>query len=185
MWYSALMLDVARLLRWGDRGKALAVLEAADELMAGRASVFVAESMGDRHVDAGSGAVELDKATGGALSRLALLTESARRRAPTGDRLRSVVGTILDVTGAYATALTEDGFKLGLPLGSRGDRVFPARGAVVAVDYETSKGSFILSWIRPGLVLSVDSDGRVPVQPFLLSGEERARLTSDDVLLAG
>jgi hypothetical protein len=185
VWYSALVLDVARLLRWGDRRQAAVVLEAANELMAGRAAAFVAESLGEVHPEAGGDLAEMDEATGGALSRLALLTEGMRRRAPIGERLRSEFGTIIDVTESYATTVTEDGVKLALPMPSGEDRVWSTVGAVVAVDYEISEGLSMLTWVRPALALSMSEGGRTPVEPVLLNAEERTRLLADDVLSAG
>ncbi len=185
VWYSALVLDVARLLRWGDRAQAGSVLRVANELMTGRAAAFVAESLGDAQAGPGADLGELDEATGGALSRLALLTESERRRAPLGERVRTQLATILGVTGAYATAVTDDGLKLGLPVATHGDLVFPAVGEVVAVDYEAGGDRSTLAWVRSAVVVSVGRDGRIPVEPSFLSAEERSRLLADDVLLAG
>lgn len=181
VWYSSLMLDVARLYRRGDVDGASVVLQQANELVGHRAARFIAEGL----AAAGSvpDATELDALTGGALSRLALLTASRREKLASRLQVRCSTGTVVGRVGELAVVETEDGLRLGVPA-----LVEPAGlgalGAHVAVDAETLDGRSSFMWVRPALQPQGERHARVPGKPRLLTGDERRRFDRD-VLLVG
>jgi len=181
VWYSSLMLDVARLYRRGDVDAASVVLGQANELVTHRAARFVSEGLAD------SGSVpdgaELDGLTGGALSRLALLTASRREQLASRLQVRCSAGTVVGRVGELAVVETEDGLRLGIPAPAE-PASLGALGAHVAVDAETLDGRSSFMWVRPALQLQGDRHGRVPGMPRLLTGDERRRFDRD-VLLVG
>lgn len=181
VWYSSLMLDVARLYRRGDVDAASVVLGQANELVTHRAARFVSEGL------AASGSVpegaELDALTGGALSRFALLTASRREQLAPRLQVRCSTGTVVGRVGELAVVETEDGLRLGIPVPAE-PASLGALGAHVAVDAETLDGRSSFMWVRPAMQLQGDRHVRVPGKPRLLTGDERRRFDRD-VLLVG
>lgn len=181
VWYSSLMLDVARLYRRGDVDTASVVLGQANELIAHRAARFVSEGL----VTSGSvpDGAELDALTGGALSRFALLTASRREQLASRLQVRCSTGTVVGRVGDLAVVETEDGLRLGIPVPAE-PASLGALGAHVAVDAETLDGRSSFMWVRPAMQLEGDRHGRVPGKPRLLAGDERRRFDRD-VLVVG
>ena len=181
VWYSSLMLDVARLYRRGDVDSASVVLGQANELVAHRAARSVWEGL------AASGpapdGAEVDVLTGGALSRLALLTASRREQLASRLEVRCSTGTVVGLVGELAVVETEDGLRLGIPVPAE-PATLGALGAHVAVDAESLDGRSSFMWVRPAMELQGDRHGRVPGKPRLLTGDERHRFDRD-VLLVG
>lgn len=182
VWYSSLMLDVARLYRWHDLEAARAVLAKADDLASSRAARFLAETLSGSDVEPTAG--ELDTLTGGALSRMALLTGSARNQVAGMLRVRRSTGTIIARAGDLAIVETEDGVRLGVPCPPVESANIGAVGAEVAIDTEQldTRSSFV--WVRSAFEPATDRHTRVPGSPRLLTEEER-RHVARDVLVVG
>lgn len=182
VWYSSLMLDVARLYRWGDTEVASDVLAQANELAGHRGAHFVSEAL-----SGGAGPqpdpLELDAATGGALSHLALLTASGRDRMMPRLRVRPATGTVVGRIGELAVVETEDGTRLGVPAPAE-QPIIGALGAHVAVDAENLDGRSSVLWVRPAFQPRSERHARVPGGPSLLTDEQRQRVDRD-VLLVG
>ena len=182
VWYSALMLDVARLYRWHDREAAREILTKADELASSRAAHFLAEHLSGATVE--PTAAELDRLTGGALSRLALLTESVRRQTEGRLRVRHSTGTIIGHEGDLAIVETEEGVRLGVPCPRTESANAGAVGTKVAIDAEQLDTRSSCVWVRAAFEASTDRHARVPGSPRLLTEEER-RHVARDVLVVG
>lgn len=182
VWYSSLMLDVARLYRWHDLDAAAEVLVQANELASHRAATFVAEALRDAGLD--PDARELDAASGGALSRLALLTESRRNKLGSLLRIRRSTGTIVGRMGELAIVEAEDGLRLGVPAPSPEQATLGNVGASVAVDAEQLDPRSSVLWVRPGFEAQGDQHARVQGLPRLLTEDEGRRIARD-VLVVG
>lgn len=181
VWYSSLMIDVARLYRWRDLDAARQVLVAADGLILHRAVRFLAEGL------AGAGheldLVALDAATGGALSRLALLTESRRSQLDSVLRVRRSIGTVVGRAGDLAVITTEDGLRVGVPA-PVGPATPSADGSGIALDVERFDDRSSFMWVRPAFEPAPDQHDRVPSRYRLLTDGER-RLADASVLVVG
>lgn len=174
VWYSSLMLDVARLVRVGEHDEAAATHSAATRLASHRAAAFVAEWLAE-HGGPEPDLPSLDHATGGALTRLAMLTASARERLTRRERVRVFTGRVTDFAGGSASIVTPDGstFSIPTPMGSSTEW----RGAVVSVDIEELAGMATTMWVRPAFDPDQDPNARVPGGPQILSAAERERLS--------
>lgn len=181
VWYSSLMLDVARLHRRRDAG-AQRVLTKADELATNRAAKFLAEALAAAGPEPDLD--ELDAVTGGALSRLALLTESRREQLASLLHLRRSTGIVVGRADDLAIVETEDGTRLGVPAPPADQARLGSIGARVAVDAEQLNDRSSLLWVRPAFEPAADRNGRVPGPARLLSAAERERVASD-VLVVG
>src|SRR5262249_17800631 len=126
--------------------------------------------------------MELDALTGGALSRLALLTASRRERLVSRLGVRSSTGTVVGRVGELAVVETEDGLRLGVP--APAEASLGAAGADLPRDAETLDGRSSFMWVRPALQPQGERSARVPGKPRLLTGDERRRFDRD-VLLVG
>lgn len=133
VWYSSLMVDVARLVRAGHLG------------------------------------------TGGALTRLATLTASARARLLPDLRIETFAGRVADGAGRVAFVVDEDGRSLPLPAPSGSPMAWA--GALVIVDTEELSGGATTVWVRPAFDPAADLNERVPGGPHLLTPAERDRLS--------
>jgi hypothetical protein len=172
VWYSSLMLDVARLVRTDEIGAARALHAAANKLASHRSARFVAESLASAGGE--PDASDLDLETGGALTRLAVLTSSAREKHRTKLGIESFVGRVADVAGRVAFVVDDDGRTLPIPTSS--DTPNPWAASLVAVDTEVLSGGATTIWIRPAFDSEADSNQRVPAAPHLLTASERERL---------
>jgi hypothetical protein len=173
VWYSSLMIDVARLLRLGDQGTATEVHTAATRLAAHRAARFVAEWLvAEREPEPDP--ARLDTETGGALTRLAILTASARAKFLPRLAVRTHAGRVTDVVGGTAMLVTEDGEQLSIPAPAESSNAWT--NALVSVDIERMPGGAITLWVRPAFDPDADPRGRVPGGPHILTPAERERL---------
>lgn len=174
VWYSALMLDVARLIRVGDIVAAEAAHAAATRLAGHRAARFVADWLVENSgPDPDPAAVDLG--TGGALTRLATLTASARARLLPSLRIDTFAGRVADVTGRVAVVVDEGGRSLPIPAPSGSPRV--SAGGLVVVDIEELSGGATTLWVRSAFDPAADVNERVPGGPQLLTPAERDRLS--------
>ncbi|HWJ98556.1 MAG TPA: hypothetical protein VNQ33_10380 [Acidimicrobiales bacterium] len=174
VWYSSLMVDVARLVRAGDLGTAEAAHAAATELAGHRAARFVAEWLAE-HGGPDPDPAEIDLGTGGALTRLATLTASARARLLSDLRIDTFAGRVADVSGRVAFVVDEEGRSLPLPAPSGAPMTWA--GALVVVDTEELSGGATAVWVRPAFDPEADLNERVPGGPHLLTSAERERLS--------
>ena len=174
VWYSSLMVDVARLVRAGDLAAAEATHAAAAKLANHRAAGFVAEWLAE-HGGPDPDPAEVDIGTGGALTRLATLTASARARLLPDLRIDTFAGRVADVSGRVAFVVDEDGRSLPLPAPSGSPMAWA--GALVVVDTEELSGGATTVWIRPAFDPAADLNERVPGGPHLLTPAERERLS--------
>ena len=174
VWYSSLMVDVARLVRAGDRATAKATHAEAAKLAKHRAADFVAEWLAE-HGGPDPDPAELDLGTGGALTRLATLTASARARLMSDLRIDTFAGRIADVSARVAFVVDEEGRSLPIPTssGSPMARV----GALVVVDTEELSSGATTVWVRPAFDPAADLNERVLGGPHLLTPAERERLS--------
>lgn len=158
VYYSALMLDVARSFRRGDLTTAHRARDAGDRLVAGRPARFVAEALTakpDARLD------QLDQVAGGAVTRLALLTEAARRDLYDPDELPiRWSGTVASVTDGLTTLRTSNGSLIAVP------GPLPV-GMTVVVDTERTEDQVILD-VRSGLQPRSDRNSLTPAEPVLL-----------------
>lgn len=171
VWYSSLMLDIARLVRIGDVESADAAHAAATKLAKHRAAAFVADWLAE-HGGPEPDPAALDHDTGGALTRLSMLTTSAREKLPrTG--VRTVTGRVGEIAGGTASIVT-DGQSMSIPLPSNPSTNW--LGALVAVDIEELAGPATTLWVRPAFDPDADPNERVPGGPRILTPAERQRL---------
>lgn len=173
VWYSSLMLDVARLVRADKWDVAARAHVSATKLAGHRSARFVAEWLAE-HGGPDPDPAVLDGDTGGALTRLALLTASARERLLPKLGIETFAGRITDVTGPVATVLDEHGNALPIP--APADPSVEWIGALVVVDTEHLPGGAATIWVRPAFDPGADPNERVPGGPRLLTDAERERL---------
>lgn len=168
VWYSSLMIDVARLFRIGDETTAAGLHAAATNIARKRAARFVAE-----HLLQASGEPEasiLDAATGGALTRLALLTAAVRQDLHSALGVELSVGCVIGTAGGGQVVIAEDGRELSVP-----SSAVPAVGAVVAVETEVLEGGSAV-WVRRAFESNEDPQGNIPGGARLLTAAEGARV---------
>lgn len=173
VWYSSLMIDVARLLRLGDHAMAADVHAAATRLASHRAARFVAEWLvaeGEPDPDP----ARLDAETGGALTRLATLTASARVKVSRHLGIRTFAGRVAEVMEGTALVVTDDGQHLSIP--APGESSSTWAEAIVSVDVEEMPGGATTLWVRPAFDPEADPHARAPGGPHILSPAERERL---------
>jgi hypothetical protein len=165
------MVDVARLVRVGDLATAEATHVAATKLAGNRSAGFVAEWLaGDGGPDPDP--AEIDLGTGGALTRLATLTASARAGLLPKLHIDTVVGRVVDgPAGACVVGEAER----SLPLPKNSGSPIAAVGTLVVVDSEGLPGGAI-TWVRPAFDSAADLSERVPGGPHLLTDAEQDRL---------
>lgn len=173
VWYSSLMLDVCRLVRAGDLEAAAAAHAAADRLALHRSARFVAEWLIE-HAGPDPDPAALDDETGGALTRLATLTASARAAlGPLG--VETFVGRVRETTGRTALVVAEDGNAVSIP----SPRSVEEWGdAPVVVDFEAVDDDSGTLWVRAAFDPEADPHERVPGGPRLLTAAERDRLAA-------
>lgn len=171
VWYSSLMVDVARSVRVDDLAAAEATHATAAKLAGHRSARFVAEWLAE-HGGPDPDPAEIDLGTGGALTRLATLTASARAQLLPEMRIETVAGRVVDgPAGAY---VVDEAERL-LPLSKNSGSPIAAVGTLVAVDSEGLPGGAI-TWIRPAFDPEADLNERVPGGPHLLTDAEQDRL---------
>lgn len=172
VYYSSLMIDVARLVRLEEQDSAVAVHAQADRLARHRAAQFIADWLVERGgAEPDLGQLDLD--TGGALTRLATLTSSARSKLQPRLHVDSVVGRVADVTEFTAVIVDDIGERCPIPVPApdlRGD------GTPVAIDYELFGESAIAVWARPAFDADADPNEHVVGGPHILTPAERERL---------
>ena len=173
VWYSSMMLDVARLLRNERFDAAHAAHAEASRLAGHRSARFVAEWLVEL-VGPPPAPPPLDQATGGALTRLATLTASARQRLLPNLGVATFAGRVADVSGRVAFVLDEEGRSLPIPAPSEPSTEWS--GALVTVDTEDLPGGATTIWVRPAFDPESDPNQRVPGGPRLLTPAERERL---------
>lgn len=178
VWYSSLMLDVCRLVRMGDDAAAAAAHAAADSLAEHRAARFVAEWLAEEGGPEPDPAA-LDADTGGALTRLATLTESARTRLGSSLRVESLAGRVREATGSTALVVAEDGNAVSI-LSPRS--VADWAETPVVIDFEDLGNGSGTYWVRAAFDPAADRNERVPGGPRLLTPAERERLTTTATL---
>ncbi|MGH9244277.1 MAG: hypothetical protein ACRD29_08155 [Acidimicrobiales bacterium] len=167
------MLDVARLVRAGDEGAAAEAHMAASRLAAHRSARFVADWLvASRDLDPDP--AELDADAGGALSRLATLTTSAREKVLPRLGIRLLLGTVSKVDDGSALVVGRDGQRLSIPTPVESGTDW--RGALVSVDIEAMPGGATTLWVRPAFDSEADPHERVPGGPHILTPAERDRL---------
>lgn len=173
VWYSSLMLDVARLMRVGDADAARTAHASADRLAAHRAATFVADWLVENGAPDPDPA-ELDMATGGALTRLAMLTASSRASLVEREGIRTFTGRVRKIKSGSALVVAEDGQSLSIPTPTRPSTDWTK--ALVSVDIEELAGTATTLWVRPAFDPDADPNQRVPGGPQILSPAERERL---------
>lgn len=174
VWYSFLMVDVARLVRVGDDAAAADAHAAATRLASHRAARFVAEWLvanGDPDPDPGA----LDAETGGALTRLATLTTSARARLLPRLNIRTFTGHVAEVREDSAVLVREDGQRMFIPAPAQSSTAWEK--ALVSVDIEDMPDGAATLWVRAAFDSDADPHERAPGGPHLLTPAERERLT--------
>lgn len=173
VWYSALMLDVARLVRAGDLDVAAEVHNAAEKVATHRAAGFVADWIA-RHRDEEPDPLRLDADTGGALTRLGLLTASARAKFAGRLRVEIFAGRVIDVSGRVALVLDDQGRSLPIPM--TGSPSTTRAGSLVVVDTERLDSAATTIWVRPAFDPDADPNARVPGSVRVLTGAEQQSL---------
>jgi hypothetical protein len=168
VWYSSLLLDVARLVRRGELEAARALNDAAAELAVSRSAVFVAHQLAEAAGE--PDAAVIDRDSGGALSRLALLTASTRRRLPVGVVPGAFTGRVSEVSGAIAVIVDEEGHVHRVPIGDAPP--YEWTGAAVSVDIEQLPNGAVTLWTRPAFPHDVDPHERVPGSPVFIDLEQ-------------
>jgi hypothetical protein len=174
VWYSALMLDVCRLVRTGDEATAMAAHAAADRMASHRAARFVAEWLAERGGPEPDPAA-LDADTGGALTRLATLTASARAALGPALGVESFAGRVRETTGKMALVVADDGNVVSIPSPRSASEW---ANTPVVIDFEDlgeDNGTF---WVRAAFDPAADLNERVPGGPRLLTDAERERLAT-------
>jgi hypothetical protein len=173
VWYSSLMLDVARLVRTGDDSTAGDAHAAATRLASHRSARFVAEWLvanGDPDPDPAA----LDVDTGGALTRLATLTASAREKLLRRLAVRSLIGRVAEVSETSASVVVDGGQLFSIPAPAVSWASW--KQALVSVDIEEMPGGATTIWVRPAFDSDADPHQRVPGGPHILTPAERERL---------
>jgi hypothetical protein len=166
VFYSALMLDVARHYRRGDIPAARRARDAGDQLVSGRPARFVAEALA---ADLDASLEHLDQVSGGAMSRLAFLTEARHLEAyKSADVPIRWAGTVVDSSDGVTTIRTSDGPNVAIP------GTLP-KGTPVVVDIERSDAQAILA-VRAGLKTTQDPNSRTPSEPIFLTRDDRETL---------
>lgn len=173
VWYSSLMLDVARLVRTGDEDTATRARAAASALAAQRAARFVADWL-VQHSGPDPDPAQLDAATGGALTRLALLTTSARQELLPRLGIDSIIGRVDEITHTTANVVDNDDRRHAITIPATTATTWV--GAVVAVDLEVLGEGAITVWVRPAFDSDADPNDRIPGGPHVLTPAERQRL---------
>lgn len=168
VWYSSLMIDVARLFRVGDEATAGVLTAEANQLAGKRAAHFVAEQLLVAGEDPDPSV--LDAETGGALSRLGLLTASIRQQHHAALGVESFAGRVVETSALGTVVADDDGRELIIP----GDASH-AVGDLVAVDTEILQGGTTI-WVRQAFETEVDPHSNVPGGARLLTAAERARI---------
>lgn len=174
VWYSALMLDVCRLVRMGDMRTAATAHADADRLASHRAGRFVAEWLAERGGPDPDPAA-LDAETGGALTRLAMLTASSREALGAALGVATIAGRLRETTGPMALVVADDGDAALVPA-PRG--VSAWQDTPVVVDFESFGAYSGTFWVRAGFDPDADVNERVSGGPRLLSVAERDRLAT-------
>jgi hypothetical protein len=182
VWYSSLMLDVARLHRYQDHDAARLAHEEAIELTGHRSARHLLNALSSGELEPDP--ARLDASTGGALSRLALLTESRRVRLPGLTDLRRSVGMVVDRSDGLAVLETSDGSRLGVPAPLAEQARLSAIGSYVAVEFERLDERSSLVWVRPAFEPAPNRHSRTPGPSHLLSQEQHDRIERD-VLVVG
>ncbi|HWL43300.1 MAG TPA: hypothetical protein VNQ73_10190 [Ilumatobacter sp.] len=170
VWYSSLMLDAARLVRVGDTDAAAEVHAAATELATHRAAQFVADWLVE-HAGTDPSPADLDADTGGALTRLGLLTASARSRFADRLGVEQFAGRVLEVSGRTALLVDEHCNSLPIPVDTSRRTVAP--GALIAVDTEQFDSGAATIWVRAAFAVDDDPNTRHPGGVRLLTDAER------------
>ena len=173
VWYSSLMLDTARLLRAGDDDAAATAHAAATTMAAHRAASFVALWLAENGGPDPDPAA-LDDATGGALTRLAMLTASARSGLAQRAGVRTFVGRVTKIAAGSALVVAAEGQSMSIPTPMKSSTDW--RGALVSVDIEELAGTATTLWVRSAFDPEADPNERVPGGPQILSPAERERL---------
>lgn len=168
VWYSSLMIDVVRLFRVGDESTAAALAASANELAGKRAAHFVAEHL----LGAGEepDPAVLDAETGGALTRLGLLTAAIRQDHRAALGVDSFTGRVVESSSRGAVVAADDGRELTIP-GGAGHAV----GDLVVVDTEILAGGTTI-WVRRAFETEIDPQGSIAGGARLLTAAERARI---------
>lgn len=174
VWYSSLMLDVCRLVRIGDGETAAAAHAAASRLATHRAARFVAEWLVERGGPEPDPAA-LDADTGGALTRLATLTASARASLGAALRVESIAGRVRETSGTMALVVADDGNVASIPSPRTASEW---ANAPVVVDFEDLGDDSGTFWVRAAFDPAADVNERVPGGPRLLTVAERERLAT-------
>jgi hypothetical protein len=165
VWYSSLMVDVVRLLRIGEHDAAAAIHREATRLAGHRAARFVAERLLEAGADPDPAL--LDAETGGALTRLATLTASARENHLASLGVESFVGRVADVSARVASVVAENGRTFLIP--SLANSPSSWAGALISVDTELFAGGATTVWVRPAFDSEADPNERVPGGLHLLT----------------
>ncbi len=173
VWYSSLMIDVARLLRSERFDAARRVHTEATRLAGHRSARFVADWLVE-HGGSDPDPAMLDEATGGALTRLATLTGAARQRLLPDLAVATFTGRVTDVSGRVAYVLDGEGQSRPIPAPSEPSTDWS--GALVTVDTEDLPGGATTIWVRAAFDPEADPNERVPGGPRLLTPAERERL---------
>lgn len=171
VWYSVLMVDVARLLRRGDDATSTMLHRAASQILAHRSAGCLAERLVAAGPDPDPAA--LDAETGGALTRLAMLTESARAEHAMHLGVDTFVGRVAEVAGRVVVFGDDDS---AFPLHSSTAAPSPPVGTLVSVDTEMLSNGATMVWTRPAFQTETDSNERVGGDQRLLDHDERNRL---------
>ena len=173
VWYSSLMLDVARLVRIGDEDTASTVHAEATRLAGHRAAQFIADWLvADGGPDPDP--AHLDADTGGALTQLATLTASARQRLLPRLHVESITGHVDEYADSTAIVVDENGRRHPIPAPASAGGKWS--GAVVAADFEVLGEGATTVWVRPAFDAEADPNERVPGGPHILTPAERDRL---------
>lgn len=174
VWYSSLMVDVARLVRAEQMETARAAHGAATKLAAHRSARFVAEWLVE-HASPHPDPAALDAETGGALTRLATLTSSTRARLLPQLGVETFSGRVTDISERAAFVVDEEGRSIPIPAPAEPSAAW--MGALVAVDTEHLPGGGATAvWVRPAFDPDADPNQRVPGGPNVLTVAERDRL---------
>ncbi len=172
VYYSSLMIDVARLARLDEQDAAFAVHEHANNLANHRAARFIAEWLVERG-GAEPDLAQLNLDTGGALTRLATLTLSARSKLQSRLHVDSVLGRVLEVNELSAVIVDDAGEQHPIPVPAPDLR---AEGTPVAIDVELFGPGAITVWSRAAFDAAADPNERVAGGPHILTPAERERL---------
>lgn len=173
VWYSALMLDVARLVRIGDVERAAELHREATRIADQRAIHFVAEWLVE-HSGARLDLAKLDSECGGALTRVATLTMSTRQQLLPDEHAQSILGIVETSTGREITLVDNAGARHSIPVADNVTTRYPP-GKAVAIDIDALDAGSVTIRVRPAFVADRDPNTRVPGSPHLLRSDERTR----------